>query len=123
MASDASRLALIMGASVMVNTVSSIQRGKDPVTPVVAGGVTFVGLALFGGLTNRYDLSNAIAMVFFIASLIFRGLPLIQKSNLLGSTAGGKQNKTQPQGSPGEPNTSSPTVNGIPGRSTGNALN
>lgn len=121
--SDASRLALIMGASVMINTVYSVQKGKDVVVPVVAGGITFVGLALFGGLTNRYSLSNAIAMVFLIASLTFRGLPLIQKSNLLGTSAGGKATKTNPQGTPGEPNTTPPVVNGIPGRSTGNAIN
>lgn len=87
MSQDATQLALVTGASVVVNTVSSIQRGKDPVVPIVAGGVVFVGLALFGGLTSRYDLSIALAWVFFLASFLFRGMALLKTSNTIATTA------------------------------------
>jgi hypothetical protein len=91
--SDVTQLALITGTSVLINTVAAAQKKKDVVVPIVAGGIGFVGLALFGGLTNRYDVANAFAWVFLIGSLVLRGMPLLQVSNEV-ATKGAASNQT-----------------------------
>lgn len=85
---DVSHLALVSGVTVAINAVSAINRGKEPIVSIVGGGVAFVGLAVFGGLTGRMELATAVAYVFLIAALVLRGLPLIRTSTALASQKG-----------------------------------
>lgn len=85
---DISHLALICGVTVAVNAVSAIQRGKEPIVTVIGGGVGFVGLAVFGGLSGRMDLATAVAYVFLVSALVLRGIPLIRTSNTLANQKG-----------------------------------
>jgi len=80
---NASHLALVCGVTIAINTVASIASGKEAIVTVVAGGTAFVGLAMLGGLTGRYDLATAVAYVFLVAAIIMRGLPIIKTTTTL----------------------------------------
>lgn len=83
MNNDVSTLALVSAVTVAINAAYTIQKGGDGVISVVAGGVSFVALATFGGLTGRMELATALAYVFLIAALFIRGLPLITSTSAL----------------------------------------
>jgi len=80
---DSTQLALVCAVTVGINSVYAIDRGKDAIVTVVAGGLAFVGLSAFGGLTGRYDVAIAVALVFLVSALVMRGLPIIRKSSQL----------------------------------------
>jgi len=83
MANDATQLSLVVGSAALINTVYAVQRGNDGVTPLVGAGVMFGGLAIIGGLTNKWELPIAFAWVFLIASLVARGIPIVRASSEL----------------------------------------
>lgn len=94
MGNDALNLAMIVSVSTLVNTVHAIQtqgaknpkqRG-NPVTTALAGALTFVALATFGGLTGRYDLAKAVAVLFLVGALVMHGIPLVTGTNALVSS-------------------------------------
>lgn len=81
---DSSQLALVCAVTVAINGVyAASTEGKEPIVTIVAGGLAFVGLSAFGGLTGRYDVAIAVALVFLVSALVMRGLPLIRKSSQL----------------------------------------
>lgn len=88
MDTDVSHLALVSGVMVAINTVSAMKAGKEPIVPVIAGGLSFVSLAIVGGLLNRMDLATAIAYVFLVSSLFLRGVPLIRATTDLAKQQG-----------------------------------
>lgn len=75
MGSDVSRLALISGTTVAINEAWAIKNGREPVTPLIAGGIGFVVLSVAGGIW-RWDIVNAIAAVFLLSAVVRHGLPL-----------------------------------------------
>lgn len=87
MADDATQLGLVVGISTAVNVAYASANGKDAIVPLVAGGVTYVGLSVFGGLTKYYSVAIAVAWVFLLSSLVMRGIPLIQKTSALATGA------------------------------------
>jgi hypothetical protein len=80
MMNDSTQLALVCAVSVAINSVHAIDAGKEPILTVVAGGLAFVALSAFGGVTGRYDVAIAVALVFLVSAIVLRGLPLIRKS-------------------------------------------
>ncbi len=83
---DVSNLALASFATIAVNTVYNIQGGKEPVTPIVAGGITFA-LLTFVASAWRYDIVVALAYVMFLAALLKRGGPIIKGLQALTNSA------------------------------------
>lgn len=88
MNADISHLALVCGVTVAINTVSAVQRGKEPIVTVIGGGIGFVSLAVFGGLVGRMDIATAVAYVFLVSALVLRGLPLVRTTNVLATQKG-----------------------------------
>lgn len=80
MANDVTQLGLVVGTAAFINVTYSVQRNRDPVPPLVASGIMYGGLAVFGQLSNRFELAIAFAWVFLIASLISRGIPMLQSA-------------------------------------------
>lgn len=74
---DVSQLATLTGVSVAINGVYAIQHKSNAVVTVVAGGFLFLGLVLIGGITGRYDLARALAVVFLLASALLHGVSLV----------------------------------------------
>lgn len=85
MPNDAVQLSLVVGSAALINTVYAVQKNRDAVVPLVGSGVMFAGLSIVGSLSNKWELPIAFAWVFLIASLIGRGIPLIQSSSALAS--------------------------------------
>lgn len=83
MANDVTQLGLVMGAATLINVTHNVRARKDAVPALVASGLMFGGLAVLGELTNKMQLAVAFAWVFLIASLISRGIPLLQSVNTL----------------------------------------
>lgn len=80
---DFSSLLLIVSTSAVVNGVA-LQKAAKPVTPsILAHGLMLLGLAIFGGITGRYDFARALAVLFLISSLAFRGKALIDQATSL----------------------------------------
>lgn len=110
---DVTQLGLVVGTAAFINVTYTVQKGRDPVPPLVASGIMFSGLAVFGQLANRFELAIAFAWVFLIASLISRGIPMLQSATAVvtakpptnsansGSTISGPSNGANPGGGGG----------------------
>ena len=83
---DVTQLSLVIGSAALINSVANIKENRDAVPPLVASGVMFGTLAVFGELTRKPELSLALAYVFLIASIIMRGIPLIRATNSLANS-------------------------------------
>lgn len=70
---DATSLALIVGTSTFINVVYDVQHKKKSVPTLVAGGFSFVALSVFGGLTGRYDVAQAFAVLFLLSAILLHG--------------------------------------------------
>ncbi len=84
---DVSEIALLVGVSVAINAVYAIQHKGNTVKTVVAGGLLFVAMSLIGGITGRYDVAKALAVVFLLASGITHGIPLANGAVALATNA------------------------------------
>lgn len=80
--SDAAQLALICGTSTAVNALYVVKSGGDLTRPLIASGLGYVALSVTAGITKRWDLVIAIATVFMVGSIIVRGLPLIESTDV-----------------------------------------
>jgi uncharacterized membrane protein YgcG len=87
MSDDVTQLALVVGATTLINVSHAASQKTDTVVPIVAGGLTFSGLAVAGGLFKRYELFTALAWLFLISALVFRGGPLLTSGSALVSSA------------------------------------
>lgn len=77
---DVSGLAMLTGVSVAMNTVYAIQHKGNAAVTLVAGGFLFIALTLIAGITGRYDIARALAVVFLLSSSITHGIPLIDSA-------------------------------------------
>lgn len=79
--------------TIAINTTYNIQGGKEPITPIVAGGITFAILT-FVASAWRYDVVVALAYVMFLAALLKRGGPIIKGLQDLTGSGSKKSNRT-----------------------------
>lgn len=78
---------MLTGVSVVMNTLYAIQHKGNAAVTVVAGGFLFVALALIGGITGRYDVARALAVVFLLSSALTHGIPLIESATKITANA------------------------------------
>jgi hypothetical protein len=86
---DSSKLIVIVGISTAINTAYAINKKADAVPTLVAGMISLCCLSAFASLTGRFDVSNAIAVLFLISAVLMHGAPLGHSLGLLASTGGG----------------------------------
>lgn len=82
MAADIGEVAILVGATALVNTTYAVRHSYSPVGPLVSAGLTMGALSLVGSLW-RWDICVALAGLFLVSSAVFRGLPLIEDASAL----------------------------------------
>jgi hypothetical protein len=82
MAAGIGEVAVLVGASALVNTAYAVRHNLSPVGPCVSAGLTMGALALVGTVW-RWDVCVALAGLFLVSAAIFRGIPLIEDASAL----------------------------------------
>lgn len=66
---DFSALLIVVGAGATVDTLGSIERGREPIVPLIGSAFLLIILAAFGRVTGEWRLVTALAFLFLIASV------------------------------------------------------